>query len=566
MIETIRKHSKWLLWIIAGATIFSLVFYMGFTQNRSGGGVYGVNTNEVSGKIYGQPVTQEQYNQSTRDVALYFLFNYGTWPRNNPNITKDMLLQRTYINMLMLQKAEQLGVHVNDDQVKQAAADVLSSPALLRALNVSGQRSVPVSDFVDRVLAPEGLSAVDFENYVRDQLTIEQLQQFYGLSGELITPQEITNEYVRQNQEFSAQIVFFSATNFMSQAVVTPEDVGQFYTNYMAEYRMPDRVQVSYVVFNVTNFLPAAEERLAKTNLDFQVANLYNKYGTQVAPEAKTPEEAKAVIRKLVIRQAALEDAAKQAGDFAQAVFNVSTSNNKPASSQDLLTVARQKGLTVQTPAPFSAQYGPEEFTAPPAFTQAAFELTSDTPISEPVSGPDGVYVIALEKNIPNEIPPLDQIRAQVTHDLKMREAAFLAIRSGTNFARQVASEMAIGKSFAAASTAVGAQPEMLPPVSLSTEDVPELDGRATMNQLRQALIVTPVGMPSSFMETEDGGFVLYVASRLPLDDSKMTADLPEFTTRLRQQREQAAFNEWLQREGNRELRSTPLGRQMGAR
>jgi len=73
----------------------------------------------------------------------------------------------------------------------------------------------------------------------------------------------------------SAQIVFFSASNYVSQVAVTPGTVTEFYTNYLAQYRLPDRVQVSYVEFNVSNYFAAAEQTLGKTNLDNEVQNIF---------------------------------------------------------------------------------------------------------------------------------------------------------------------------------------------------------------------------------------------------------------------------------------------------
>jgi hypothetical protein len=37
-----------------------------------------------------------------------------------------------------------------------------------------------------------------------------------------------------------------------------------------------------------------------------------------------------------------------------------------------------------------------------------------------------------------------------------------------------------------------------------------------------------------------------------------MSADLPQFTARLRRARESEAFNQWVQSEANRQLRTTP--------
>ncbi len=374
-----RKHAKWLLWLVAGATIGSLLIFMGSGGMHSAGGPGGYNTNLISGTIYGEKVTPELYDQMYNDVKFYFLFNYGTWPERDPSITPEAIEQQTYVRMMLVKKAKEMGVHVSEEQVEQAAANYLRSEGLQRALGLHNQ-DIPFDKFVSQVLAPENMSASDFENFVRDDLAVEQLQLTFGLSGALVTPQEATNAYVHENQEYSAQIVFFSATNFLHQVNLSPEDTGYFYTNYMADYRLPDRVQVSCVFFSITNYLAEAYKELGKTNLNSMVQANYDKYGMQGVPDAKTPEEAKDAIRQILLRHQALTDAATQADNFAQSVFNVSTSQNKPASPNDLITIAQQKGLAVESPAPFSAEYGPSEFSAPATFTRAAFSINARQP------------------------------------------------------------------------------------------------------------------------------------------------------------------------------------------
>jgi hypothetical protein len=559
MIATLRKHGKWILYLVAGATIFSMVYYIGYNPaTRGSGGSRTVDTNIISGTIYGKKVTLDEYERAHRDVNLYFLFNAGVWADRDPNVTPDQLQQQIYARIMMARKAQSLDIHVSDEQVAQAAASHLRSPQLIRAMGANGQNSIPFGPFVKQVLNPAGLTGDDFENFVRDDLAIDQLQQTYGLPGLLITPQEAADEYMKEFQEMSAQIVIFSASNFLSHATVSPQEVGMFFTNYMANYRVPDRVQVSFVEFSASNYLAQAEKEL--TNLDSQVAAIFTQYGTNATPGAKTPEESKAQIRHFFLMKQGLSDATEEASTFAQAVFNVSTSANKPASAADLVSVARQKGLRVHTPAPFSADYGPLEFAAPAAFVQQAFELSTNSPLAEPVVGTYSVFVMGLVTNLPAEIPSLDQIRGKVTDDMKLQEAIIMAQRAGTNFAHNLFLQMAAGKSFAAASVAAGASPQMLPPFALATQDLPELGGHATMNQLRQAVVTTPAGMPSGFVPTEDGGFVLYVESKMPIDQSKMASELPQFTAELRQQRQSQMFNDWYLHEANRQLANTPLG------
>jgi hypothetical protein len=119
--------------------------------------------------------------------------------------------------------------------------------------------------------------------------------------------------------------------------------------------------------------------------------------------------------------------------------------------------------------------------------------------------------------------------------------------------------QMAVGRSFASACIADGLRPEVLPPFSISTQKLPEFENRVDLTQLKQAAFTTPPGKTSNFNATSDGGFVVYVQSLLPLDQTAMEADLPKFTADLRLRRQHEAFNTWLQREGSRELRDTPL-------
>ncbi|HTA94623.1 MAG TPA: hypothetical protein VK769_00720, partial [Verrucomicrobiae bacterium] len=480
---------------------------------------------------------------------FYWFHNGGEWPGSNLKFTDEEMQREIYVRLLLARKAESLGIHVGDEAEATAASTMLGS------LGRNGQ-AVSIDAFEKQVLLPEGLTAVDFENFVRNDLAIQQLIQTLGLTGVLITPQEAATVYQREHQEITAQIVFFSASNYLSQIAVTPAAIGQFYTNEMAAYRLPDRVQVNYVEFNITNFLTQSKVEWAKTNFDDTINAAYLQYGPNYFPDAKTPDAAKAKIREMLIRQRALMDARTQANEFAADVFNL-----EPARAENLATVAKEKGLTVQTTAPFD-NYGPQEFIAPEGFTKDAFALTSDEPVAGPIVGSAGVYVIALARQLPSEIPSLELIHSRVTQDYQFYQATILAKQKGTNFVASLAG----ANNFSAACAAAGLHAQTLPSFSLSSPELPELGGRATTTQLKQAAFATPAGHAGNFEETEDGGFVIFVQARKPVDLSKMNVELPQFTAVLRRTRQNEAFNQWLQVEANRELRDTPLIKQAVAK
>ena len=119
---------------------------------------------------------------------------------------------------------------------------------------------------------------------------------------------------------------------------------------------------------------------------------------------------------------------------------------------------------------------------------------------------------------------------------------------------------------------AAGLAPQVLPPFSLTTRELPELGGNAELNQVKQTAFTTSIGQASGFEQNNVGGFVLYVQSQLPIDQSVMNAEMPQYLTSLRRSRESEAFNEWvnqafgtwLQTEAGKALRdrlNAPAGR-----
>jgi hypothetical protein len=542
MIGSIRKHSSWLWWIIAGLTITSFVIFMGNGGMRNGGARNGGN-----GTLYGKPVTDEAFAAAQREFYIYYWLHSGEFPDRSPNFNRKDAERETYVRLMLTEKAKSLGIHVSEEALVAGAQE------LLRSLGRNGQ-AVPMSQFLDRVLKPEGLDVPDFQRFVLDDLTIQQLVQTLGLNGALVPPQEAGQLYDREHQEVSAQAVFFSATNYFSQVAVTPAAVAQFYTNNMAVYREPDRVSLNYVEYDLTNFLAAAEQKVGKTNITAQADAYYAQHGQESVPEAKTPEEAKTKIREMILRQNAGLAAAEQAKQFVTELFAMD-----PVTPENLVTLARKKGLAVHATAPFSATDGPEEFPAPAELTKTAFKLNADSPFSKPIAGAEAVYVIGLARQLPSAIQSLEQIHARVVQDFQNYQAAAKARNAGTNFYFQAAVQLAAGKTFAQAAVAAGQSPLALKPFSLSSTEVPEAEGRAEVSQLKQAAFSTQAGHMSQFMPTEDGGFVMFVQSFLPVDEAVKNVELPKFLSQMRRGRENEAFNLWLQTEANRELRNTPV-------
>ncbi|MDB6123652.1 MAG: hypothetical protein JWQ71_2645 [Pedosphaera sp.] len=534
MFGTIRRHQTWLWVIIIALTVISFVIF-GPTNTRVGDALS--RSQGQFGTINGKQITQDQYINASREAALRYLVMNGQWPDSDPNSRRTFNeAKEVYQRLFLISKEEELGVQPSTEAVARYAHEMLGKEASLDA-------------FVEKTLRPRGLSAADFERFVRHELGIQQLVGVAGLSGKLVTPQEAEELYRREHQDLSASMVYFSGSNYMASVMVNSNAISQFYSNQLANYRIPPRVQVDYVKFNLTNFMTQVQSKM--TNLTQEVEAVYKQYGTNAALGAKSPEEAKTKIKEQLLRQGASTEARRSAIDFAQALDKLETKNLSTFEK-----LAKEKGLKVATSAPFDQRNPPENMEVSESFVRSAFGLNKEEPFAGPVQGNDGWYVMALKQTLPDEIPSLQSIEAKVTADYRFYQGYLKAQQAGRAFANALTNTngLAAGKTFAAIAAEAKVKPETLPPFSLSTRNLPEeIESKINLARLKDIAFRLPEGKSSPFVPTQDGGLVLYVQAHLPLDEAKVKKELPEFQAYVRQMRQNDAFNQWFSKQLDRD-------------
>lgn len=546
MFGTIRKHQTWLWAVIITLTVISFVVYFspysrlnnsGYSRNPSG-----------RGTINGEPVTDQQFLNAYREVDLYSFLNTSHWLNEDRKRSEDDVNREVYMRLLLIQKEEQNGIHVSEQEAARLGRLVI---ARFERMGITSPQM-----FVEKVLQPHGLQVSDFERYIQHEVGIQELVAAYGLTGQLLTPQDAKALYQRDHQELATEAALFPASNYLASIVVTPSQVSQFYSNRLANFAIPERVVVDYVKFNVTNYLAQAQTQLS-TNINDLVEMNYERLGTNAVPDAKTPEEAKAKIREQLIRRTALAEAEKHANSLVQQLSAMETNR-----AENLKLVAQSNGVPVHVSAPFDSEEGPKDMDVGADFVKQAFALTPDDPLAGPLPGPDGVYVIALDRRLPREIPPLDSIRDKVLSDYKHNQAMIQARAAALNFFTSLTNSLGQGKTFEAASTQAGVQPVPVPPLSISTQHLPGFDDLVSLPQLKQVAFTTQPGKAGPPLPTSEGFLVLYVKAKLPLDQAQMEKDLPNFIASVRRNREFEAFNDWFRQQAERDLRNTPVFQQ----
>src|SRR6266567_9612386 len=339
MIGTIRKHQTWLWAVIITAIIISFVWYFSpYSKINSGRG-----GTANYGSINGERITPENFANAWHETELqYFFRSGGNWPNEESKRMGFDQERETYQWLFLAQKQAQMGIHISSEMAAQTARGMLSQ---------FQKQDLTPQIFLQRILQPHGLDFEDFDRFVRHYLGIQELIATVGLSGKLVTPQDAKAIYIREHEELATEAVFFSATNFLSGITAPPEAVAKYYASETNKYEIPDRVQVSYVRFDLTNYVAAATQELAKmTNLDQQIETTYREKGTNLLREVKaqTLEEAKVKIRENQLKAFEAQSAHKKAAEFATVLFDMT-----PARAENLDEFAKTNSLTVKVTAPF---------------------------------------------------------------------------------------------------------------------------------------------------------------------------------------------------------------------
>ncbi|MBL9136055.1 MAG: SurA N-terminal domain-containing protein [Verrucomicrobiales bacterium] len=535
MFQFIRKHQAIGL-VFIGIVIVSFVIFFSPNQGGSGGLPQG-----TIGSMNGQPVTRDAFVAAMKEHRLARGLREGSFRDRSD---RDGEEQREVLSRLfLLREAESMGIVVTDEI---AAARIADLPFLKD--EKTGQFSRAAYDrFLTLIAQEQGISRTDFEQFMKHEAMLQHLVQLGGMSGSLVPPREAEARYREGNDQYAAEIVVFSASNHLAKVDLSPEKISQYYSNRMAEYRIPERVQVRYVKFASTNHLPEADQTLnSNTNLAQLLDAEYARRGAETFRDAQgnvmTPEAAKVELRESSRLNLALELARKKANEFANRLYQ-----GEPT-AESLTQLAAEVGLTAQTSLPFDQMRPPADMRVPTTFNRSAFALSAEEPVATPVVGEDGVYVFTFERRLPSEVQPLEEVRTRVTEAVRRAESRSMAEAQGREFANALTAALAQSKTFEAAAKEAGLNPITLTNFSRSTPILSELGPRLTVSELLRAAEDLEPGKASGFRPAADGGYVMVLTGKQPAPESQLKAELPEFLKQSRLYGRYSAFSEWEKR------------------
>ena len=391
MLERIREGSQgpWAM-IIIGLVVLSFVFAgVGSYLNSSGETVAAtvngeeIGLNELERAYQSQRSRMEsQYGESVS--ALFADEGYMQQFRRG---VLDSLIDEKLVE----QKARELGLRVGDDQIRDT---IRSMPEF----QLGGQFN---NDRYLALLRQNGYQPSDFRDFLRTQLTREQLTRAIGVS-DFALPGEARRVFDLQAQTRDARYVVVDAAPFADEVEISDADIQGYYDANITSFDTEEKVSVAYVKLSVDDLKGDV------TVSDDDVSAWYEENKDQYRDEEQRR------VSHILIETGDDEAAAKAKAEALLAEIK---------GGADFATVAEENSEDS-----FSAENGGDlDYITPgmmdDAFDSAVFSLKNVGDVTDVVKTEFGFHIIKLTDLKPETIKPFNDVAGEIRDNLITEKA-----------------------------------------------------------------------------------------------------------------------------------------------
>ncbi|MEO8096486.1 MAG: peptidylprolyl isomerase [Acidobacteriota bacterium] len=296
-----------------------------------------------------------------------------------------------------IQQAAKMGLTATDEEVLETLAKAF--PQYFENGKLT-QRQRFESD-----LAQQGFTVQAILDEMRDQIVMVKLQNVI-LESNIVTPQDVEDEYKRKYERASIDYIAFSPADLRSKVTVTEDEVKKYYETTKAQYQQPEKFAYRALVLSrdkvEAGIQPTEQELRAEYAAvidNFRKPEQIHARHILLAIEGKTDAEKKT----LKAKAEELSKQAKGGADFGELAKKNSEDSGTASNGGDLGNFS--KGTMV------------------PAFDAAAFNLKPKE-VSGVVETQYGYHVIKLEEKTPATVTPFEAVRSDLENELKSRMVA----------------------------------------------------------------------------------------------------------------------------------------------
>jgi peptidyl-prolyl cis-trans isomerase D len=405
MFDFVHKH-KWLIQILLALIAVPFAFFGvdSFTRSMLRG------ADEVA-KVEGVTVTQREFEtalrQQTERLRAMFGTNVDIAELDTPEL-RNTLLDSLIEQKLLFGAALKSNLGVSDQALRELIASI-------PAFQSEGKFS---KEMYDSQLRAQGMDPATFEAQLRRDLSTAQLSR--GISDSAIFPRSVAQRLdAIEEEKREVSELRIGAQSFLAQVKIDPAAVQAHYDANPADYRLPERMRVEYLVFSASD-LDAGESASDAELQEAYRARLAKRGDSEqrrashilIPVDAGAKDEDKKAARAKA--EAILAEVRKSPGKFAELAKKYSKDPGSAEKGGDLGFFAR--GMMVKP------------------FEDAAFAMKKEGEISNLVESEFGFHVIRLTGIKGSNAPSLAQLSGELRAEIKKEKAIRKFAQEGGEF------------------------------------------------------------------------------------------------------------------------------------
>lgn len=385
MLQKIRdKITGWVAGTVLALLAVTFVFW---------GIDFGTAARDEAATVDGEAIPLTQFRTAYQNRLNQFQQYYqDEIPDAMREQIRENVLEGMVRSSLLRQRAEQSGYRVSDTAVRESIES-------LPVFQVGGEFS---RDIYYARLRNQGLSPAGFEAEQRNLLELNQLQEAITRTA-FATPAEVRRFVKLEKEQRELAWIEFPAAAYADGVTVEDAAIDEYYAAHEDEFRTPETVTLTYVELRADDL---------SEDVDISAQEL-EEYFTSVADRYSTPEQRRANHILIEVDDETSEEEARNTAEqvLARAQDGENFSALAKEYSDDTGTADAGGDLDWLEPGMFS---GP--------FDDALFSMRPGE-IRGPVRSEYGFHVIELTDIRPGETRTLDDVREELTAELKTERA-----------------------------------------------------------------------------------------------------------------------------------------------
>jgi len=382
-------------------------------------------------------------------------------------------------------------------------------------------------------------------------------------------------------EQRQVRYVIIDPDKVRAEVKVPDAELHEYYAQHLSDYRVPDRVKVAHILFKTTGKTPAEVATIRKTAADVlnqiraganfgDLAKKYSEDSTaqaggelgwlvhgQTVPEFDSaafslkPDEVSGLVNTVYgihilkvedkqvahletfdeVRNSIEVEIMKQRVADAQASLATTLESQLKANPQQFEDIVRKAGLDPQQSPLFKYNQPIPDLGKTDAFENLAFQLRLNE-VGTPISVPKGQAIIQLTQIVPEHVPTLDEVRAEVEEDYRHDQSIKLAQDKAKKLA-----ELAKTQDFDKAAKSL----DLTPKESNDFSANEYVEGVGSASQLSDAFTLNP-GQVSGVISAGTNQVLFKVVSHTPASEADFAAQRDQLSEELLDQKRDLQF------------------------